>query len=180
MKSITTLALCFAIFAAPAAAAEEASPLAAFMGCWRGAFEGLPDIADERCFEPMLGGAFVRDTHAVRPTDYHGETIHYRDAQTNDWAFTYYASNGGVSRGVTRVEEGALVFPAHTFIAADGAEQRLRSTWRLDGADRFVVTSERQEAGVRRPFGVITYARVVADQLRIGQGKIRRKKKARR
>lgn len=136
--------------------------LAPLIGCWRGAFEGVADIHDERCFEPMLGGAYMRDVHAVRPTDYAGETIYYFDATARMLAFTYYASNGGISRGVVVAEGGALVFPPHTFVGADGSEHRLRSVWRFDGPDRFVVESERQEGGIWRPFGRITYARAPA------------------
>ncbi len=64
--------------APPERATDVFAPL---MGCWRGTFENAPAIHDERCFEP-LGEGHIVDTHAVRPTDYSGETTyHYDDAR---------------------------------------------------------------------------------------------------
>ncbi len=76
--------------------------------------------------------------------------------------FAYAASDGGRSNGSVHAVGDTLVFPAHTYIGPDGSEQRLRSTWRLEGADRFVAVTEREEGGVWRPFMRIAYARVAA------------------
>ena len=76
--------------------------------------------------------------------------------------FAYSASDGGRSNGEVRVEEGALAFPAHAYRGGDGTELRLRSVWRFEGADRFVVTTEREEEGAWRPFMRITYVRTSA------------------
>jgi len=135
------------------------APFAPLIGCWRGAFEGNADLHDERCFAPMLEGRYVRDTHFVRPTSYGGETIYFVDAQRAGLAFTYYASDGSMSSGAVRAEEGALVFDAHTYVGADGATQRLRSRWTIESAERFVVVSEREVDGVWQPWGRITYTR---------------------
>lgn len=138
------LAAVLAACAAPA----PADPMAAFeplLGCWRGAFEGQPDIYDERCLEPL--GSHIVDVHFVRPTTYSGETTyHYDDAQ-HEIVWAYAASDGGRSNGVVTLERGRLVFPPHTYRGADGVEQRLRSVWVIDGADRFSTISERYENG---------------------------------
>lgn len=153
-------ALALAGCAANARADDALAPLAPFMGCWRGEFQDQPDIHDERCFTPMLGGAFVRDVHYVRPTDYAGETIYVYDAHAGAIAVTYYSSSGGVAHARLRPEEGAFVFPEHVFTHADGSELRMRSIWRFENEDRFVVVTEAMEDGAWRPFGVIAYARV--------------------
>lgn len=151
--------LFLAACATSAQAEDPMSPFAPLMGCWRGAFDSYADIHDERCFTPMLGGRYVRDTHSVQPTTYGGETIYFVDAQAGAMAFTYYASDGGISRGAVRAEQGALVFDAHTYVGADGAAQRMRSRWTVEGPDRFVVTTEVEREGAWRQWGRIVYTR---------------------
>lgn len=155
------LALALAACATPARAqdASAMAPLAPLMGCWRGTFEGQPAISDERCFEPMLGGSYVRDTHTVRPTTYAGESVYFFDTQTRRLSFTYYAGGGGMSSGSVRAEGETLVFDDYTFVNADGTTLRLRGTWRFEGRDRFVAASEREEGGRWAPFMRITYVR---------------------
>lgn len=152
-------ALALAACATPAQADDHMAPLAPFMGCWRGTFEHNDAIRDEVCFTPMLGGAYVRDTHAVRPTDYAGESVFYYDVAAQRLAVTYYAGGGGMSSGSVESEQGALVFAPYTFVNADGATMRLRGAWRFEGADRYVATSEREEGGRWVPFMRITYVR---------------------
>lgn len=138
--------------------APDMSAFEPFMGCWSGAFEGQTGISDERCFERL--GAHVVDHHRVEPTTYSGETTYHVDDAQNEIVFAYAASDGGRSNGVAAPQsDGSLVFPPHTYRGADGAEQRLRSTWRFDGADRWRAVSEREEGGVWRPLMTITYAR---------------------
>jgi hypothetical protein len=155
------LALALVACAAPAREQSAAEALQPLLGCWRGAFENAPHIYDERCFE-TLSGEHVVDIHRVRPTDYSGETTYHYDPAARRIVFAYSASNGGRSNGEVRVEEGAFVFPAHTHRGPDGAEQRLRSAWRFEGDERFVVTTEREQGGAWRPFMRITYVRVPA------------------
>jgi hypothetical protein len=56
-----------------------------------------------------------------------------------------------------------LVFAPHIYVGADGHEQRLRSTWRLQGPDSFVVESERESDGAWRPFMRIRYVRAAPE-----------------
>jgi hypothetical protein len=135
------------------------TPFAPLMGCWRGAFENNADIHDERCFEPMLGGRYVRDTHFVRPTTYSGETIYFVDAAAGALAFTYFASDGGMSRGRVRAEQGALVFDDQRYVGADGRALHMRSRWTIESPDRFVASTEVERDGAWAPWGRITYTR---------------------
>jgi hypothetical protein len=156
--SLTVLAACAG---QPAQVGTAAGALAPLIGCWRGEFANAPDIHDERCFE-TLAGEHVVDTHHVRPTQYSGETTYHLDEAAREIVFAYSASDGGRSNGSMQVRRNALVFPEHAFRGADGSELRLRSTWRIEGADRFVAVSERFEDGAWRPFMQITYTRTSA------------------
>ncbi|MBL8548062.1 MAG: DUF1579 family protein [Hyphomonadaceae bacterium] len=156
------LAVLLAGCATSARADDAMAPFAPLIGCWHGAFEGNAEIRDDRCFEPMLGGRYVRDTHAVQPTSYRGETIYFTDVARSALAFTYYSSDGGMSAGVWHAEEGALVFEPHTYVGADGATLRMRSRWTIESADRFVTTSEVERDGAWQPWGRITYTRANA------------------
>jgi len=139
---------------------DPMAPLQGLIGCWRGTFEGQPDIYDDRCFEPL--GAHIVDEHYVRPTTYFGETTyHYDDAQ-REIVWAYAANDGGRSNGVVTAQGDALVFPPHTYRAPDGTEQRLRSRWTFDGADRFAAYSERFENGAWVVLMRIDYERAPA------------------
>lgn len=114
------------------------------LGCWRGTFEGQPNISDERCFERL--DAHVVDVHSVRPTSYSGETTYHWDDAQHEIVWAYAASDGGRSNGVMTPEAGRFEFPPHTYRGADGGEQLLRSVWTIED-DRFSTVSERFENG---------------------------------
>lgn len=157
------LALAVFVLAAPAQAGD--GPMAQmnfFQGCWHGAFAGSTTVTDDRCFEPMLGGAYVRDTHQVRgaPGPYGGETIYYLDVEAHKLALTYYASDGGIERGFAEPDgHGGLIFPPGAFTDADGSTLTLRATWVTDGPDRYIATAEMLEHGQWRQHMRITYTR---------------------
>jgi hypothetical protein len=111
----------------------------------------------------VLDGRHVVDTHAVRPTDYSGETTYHLDESDGRIVFAYASSEGGRSNGALAPAADGFHFAAHEFRAADGTRMRLRSTWRFETADRFVVESEREEAGTWRPFMRITYLRAAPE-----------------
>jgi hypothetical protein len=141
---------------------EAAEVMAPLLGCWRGTFDDNANI-DERCFT-VLDGRHVVDVHAVRPTDYSGETTYHLDEASGRIVFAYASNAGGRSNGeLTPIADG-FVFPAHSFRGADGAEMRLRSTWRFEGADSFLVVSEREEEGAWRPFMRIRYLRAAPER----------------
>ena len=159
MMRALLLALAMSVCATSAYAEDPGRVFAPLMGCWRGAFDGNADMRDRRCFERVFDGRYVRDTHTVRPGDYGGETIYFFDVQQQTIAFTYYASDGGMSSGHARTEQGAIVFDAHTYVGADGQTMHMRARWTLEGADRFVATTEVERDGAWQPFRRITYQR---------------------
>ena len=160
-RTLALLVLALA-FAAPARAGD--TPLVQmhfFEGCWRGVFADQPGVSDERCFTPMLGGTYLRDTHTVHGGGaYAGESIYYLDAQAHKLAYTYYAADGGMSRGfLTADGQGGLVFEPGAFVDADGSTLTLRATWRTHGADRYTAETEVQENGRWRVLMRIDYTR---------------------
>ena len=104
------LALLVAASAPPLTA--ELQPLSFLVGhCWRGEFASRKHV-DTHCFEPVFGGKFVRDRHEVTggETVYRGETIYGWNAETRRVEYTYWSSDGGVSRGSMVPKDGALDF----------------------------------------------------------------------
>lgn len=163
MMRALLLALMLAACAAPNARTREAAEvMAPLLGCWRGAFDDNPNIVDERCFV-AFDGRHVVDTHAVRPTEYSGETTYRLDETNGRIVFAYASSAGGRSNGELAPIENGFAFPAHAFHSADGAELRLRSTWRFESADSFLIETEQEEEGAWRPFMRIHYVRAAPD-----------------
>ena len=157
------LALLLAACAAPDARMREAAEvMAPLIGCWRGTFDNDPNIVDERCFT-VLDGRHVVDTHTVQPTEYSGETTYHLDETSGRIVFAYASSAGGRSNGELAPIEDGFAFPGHAFHGANGAELRLRSTWRFDSADSFRIVTEREEAGTWRPFMRIRYLRATPE-----------------
>ena len=107
----------------------------------------------------MLGERYVRDTHAVRPGDYQGETIYFVQPRSGAVAFRYFASDGGGSSGVMHAEADALVFDAHEYVGADGQILRMRSRWTIEDAQHFVIATEVERDGAWQPWGRIVYTR---------------------
>ena len=154
--------LCAALAGSAQAGDGPLAQMNFFQGCWRGQFSDAANVTDDRCFEPMQGGQYVRDTHAVHggAGAYSGETIYYLDAQAHRLAFTYYASDGGMSRGFAESDsKGGLVFAPGTYVGADGSTLTMRATWVADGRDRYIATAEVQENGQWRPHLRILYTR---------------------
>lgn len=168
MKRILMAAALLA-FASSAQAGD--GPLAQmhfFEGCWRGQFAasgagaGVGAVTDDRCFEAMQGGTYVRDTHVVRgaPGPYSGEAIYYLDAQAHKLAVIYFSSDGGVERGFAEPDgHGGLTFPPGIYVDADGSTLTMRATWRTDGPDRYIAIAEAQDNGQWREHLRILYTR---------------------
>lgn len=150
------LSLAFAA-CAPAQSQTAAEMFAPLIGCWRGDFEGQPNIHDERCFQTL--GDHVVDTHAVRPTTYNGESTYHIDETSGQVVFAYASNDGGRSNGSVQRDGDRYTFAPHAHHNGDGSELRLRSTWTLETPDRLVMASDIEENGAWRPFMRITYAR---------------------
>ncbi len=162
MRALALAAIAAALFAGAAQAGD--GPIAQmdfFQGCWLGVFGGSGAVTDERCFAPMLGGVYVRDTHVVHgaASAYSGETIYYLDGPARRLAFTYYASDGGIARGFATVDEHGVTFSPGQWIGADGRTLTMRSSWREEGPNRYVAVSEIEENGQWREHLRITYTR---------------------
>ena len=77
--------------------------------CWAGKSpDGKPDT---HCFEPVFGGALLRDRHEVPASPpYRGETIYHWDRATRRIDYTYWDSLGDVYRGSAHPVEGGVDF----------------------------------------------------------------------
>jgi len=142
---------CALLWATPGAAAEPPGHLAAqaFLAghCWRGTFPN-GKATDEHCFEWVYDGQFLRDRHVVEGNraPYGGETLYYWDSTSSAVHYLYINTSGGHSRGTVAVADGVLMFPEERY-TANGVEQVFRSQWRRDGADAYLVLTERMDQG---------------------------------
>ena len=148
MKKHAVLAALLAALPLLASAADPLQPLAAFAGhCYKGEIAAGKD-SDEHCFQWILGGKALRDVHVVRGPghpDYGGETTYYYDSGARRIEYIYLETAGGVMRGHVEPGEGALVFPATTYVAG-GQAMTLRVRWTL-ASDGYEAWSEAQDKG---------------------------------
>lgn len=148
MKKTAALAALLAAAPLLASAADPLQPLAFLAGhCFKGEIAAGKD-SDEHCFQWILGGKGLRDVHAVRGAghpDYVGETTYYYDSGTRRIEYIYIENAGGVMRGYVEPGEGAMVFPATTYVAG-GQAMTLRVRWTLM-ADGYEAWSEAQDKG---------------------------------
>lgn len=134
-------------------------PLGFLVGhCWRGEFAG--GEVDTHCFESVYDGQHVRDRHEVTGGQgvYRGETIYSADP-SGAVSFTYWNSQGGVSRGSMREQADRLDFGDESYRGPDGREIVISSFWRRAGEDSYeAVTASEQAPSMNR---TILYRRVV-------------------
>jgi hypothetical protein len=153
------LSLMLAACATSARADEPLAPLAFLQGCWAGSFDSPGGLQDERCFEPMQGGRFVRDTHTVVGTGYGGESIYAWNAELRRIEVSYFAADGGLMSGVVAEESDGLWLREGRYVGPDGAIQSLRSHWIRNDLDGFTVETHRLEDGEWRQLMRIIYVR---------------------
>jgi len=112
-----------------------------FLGsCWRADFSAT--VHDTHCFEPMYGGAHVRDRHEVDENGtilYAGETIYSVDGP--DLVFTYFNSLGGVGIGKLGTAGALLGFTGTMRPSPDKPEQQIDSEWKIVDVDHYEVRS---------------------------------------
>jgi len=129
-----------------ASPADPYQPLAFLIGhCWKGTF-AHSSRSDEHCFSWIYGGKFVRDQHVVHldgQPDGFGESIYLWNPASAKLEYLYIESAGGFSRGEVTVEDGALVFPAASYLEK-GQTQTYRSRWQRAGDDAYEVVTEFQ------------------------------------
>jgi len=157
-----------ALAPAPAGSgAPQGDPLAglAFLAdsCFMGTFaDGR--TKDLVCYEPILGGRFMRSRHRVigGPGPYSGETLLARNQVTGTLEFTYYNSAGGILRGAIVPTGDGLLFPSEK-VEMQGAPAELRSVWRWKEGGGYVATSEKLDGGAWKPFMTIDFVRLGPD-----------------
>lgn len=151
------LALLIAASAPPVR--DELQPLSFLVGhCWRAEFASGRHV-DTHCFEPVFDDKFVRDRHEVTGGEdiYRGETIYGWNAETKRVEYTYWSSEGGVSRGCMVPKGSALEFGNEEHTLADGSKVTISTVWRPSAAaDAYEVISVRN--GVTGG-DVVTYRR---------------------
>lgn len=154
----TMMALALAS-AEPPALRPGLEPLGFLVGhCWRGEFEN--GRVDTHCFDAVYGGQHVRDRHEVTggASAYRGETLYSVDGGAV--AFTYWNSQGGVSRGTMRAEPDRLSFGDETYRSSEGRETRISTYWRRAGEDAYQAVTA--SAGMPSMNRTVTYRRVAA------------------
>jgi uncharacterized protein YndB with AHSA1/START domain len=152
------------LIAFAAAASEPAptvqpglEPLAFLVGhCWRGDF-GKGE-QDTHCFDAVYGGQHVRDRHEVTGGKgvYKGEAIYSFDGKAA--TFTYWNSQGGVSRGTMRASDGRIDFGDESYTDPSGRRITISTYWRRDGADAYeAITASSELPSMNR---TVRYQRV--------------------
>ncbi len=153
------------LFAAVASSVEPIEPLRpmAFLAghCWKGEFPGGKQT-DEHCFQWMLGGRAMRDSHTVRAPgrpDYIGETTYYWEPGTRTLEYLYIENLGGVARGTVESVAGGLNFPATEF-HSEGETLTYRSRWSRISDDTYEAFSEAKTPDGWRPMFKLTMKRM--------------------
>ena len=113
-----------------------------FIGsCWVAKFTAT--MTDRHCFERVIGGTHIRDTHRVVDhgrTIYEGETTYSVDG--DKMVFTYINSMGGVGQGVVTQIEYGFRFKGSMRASPDKQPQKIDSEWRVLDDDHYDVRSQ--------------------------------------
>jgi hypothetical protein len=143
---IFPLLLIFLAGSASAAPIEPLQPLSYLAGhCWKGSIPATAST-DEHCFEWVLGGQVLRDTHTVRTagkTDYRGETTYFWSDITKSVEYIYLDSRGGISRGLMETVANTLAFPPAEHVPGDAAAV-YRVRWTPSGTNAYDSWAEKK------------------------------------
>lgn len=130
-----------ALALATAAIGERQPGFNTFIGsCWVAQFTAT--MTDTHCFERVLGGTHIRDTHQVVEsgrTVYEGETTYSVDG--DKMVFTYFNSLGGVGTGVVSQLDHGFRFKGSMRASPDKKPQPIDSEWRVIDDDHYDVRS---------------------------------------
>ena len=140
-----------AVAAVQATQPDRFAPMAFLVGhCWQAELPG--GQSDTHCFDSLYGGRFIRDRHQVTGgrAVYEGETIYAWNAGASRVEYTYWASDGGVSRGSVRARDGLLDFGTDVNRRPDGAEIRIATTWQPEGGTAYSVRWASSEPSLNR------------------------------
>ncbi|HEX8654634.1 MAG TPA: SRPBCC domain-containing protein [Allosphingosinicella sp.] len=166
---LTASLAAFALTAAePPPLRQGLEPLAFLVGhCWRGTL--ARGERDTHCFESVYGGQHVRDRHEVTggARTYRGETLYSWDGTANAVTYTYWNSQGGVSRGTMRPRDGLLDFGDESYTDPQGRRVTISTRWRLAPTVYQAFTTSATLPSMNR---IVTYERVEAVTVSSGQG----------
>lgn len=145
----STLLYAGLLWASPAQADDASAalkPLAFLAGsCWRGTF---PDgkATDEHCFDWILNGRYMRDTHVVRGAgaDYEGVTLIGWDPGRNATSYWYFTNEAHLSQGTVEAAHDGISF-RETVALAGGDKLEMRGVLAPRGADGYRVRTEQRE-----------------------------------
>lgn len=140
----------------------ELAPLEFLAGrCFAGVFPGS-ETYDVHCFEPVFGGQFLRDVHAVPrgAETYRGETLYHWDADGGAIRYRYYNSLGGISDGTARPEGEALRFPDETYRNEEGQVRVFSTFWEPVGETGYRVTTSEVIDGEAEPGMVVEFEEI--------------------
>ena len=120
-------------------------PLRSLIGfCWTAEIEAeekdLSTSFNTHCFEPMLGGEFIRDRHSFSnalgaPVD--GESI-YKLALEGEVTITNLSAVGGIKTALAKVVDDMTLI----YHDGDGSRQKNRSRLVLSSPDSYVLITE--------------------------------------
>lgn len=164
MPSLAALALAAA---EPPPLRQGLEPLAFLVGhCWRGTFANGEQ--DTHCFEGVYSGQHVRDRHEVTggARAYRGETLYSWDGTANAVTYTYWNSQGGISRGTMRPRDGRLDFGEESYTDPQGRRITISTHWRPAAGSYETVTASAALPSMNR---TVSYARV-ADAVTVSSG----------
>jgi hypothetical protein len=108
--------------------------------------------SDTHCFEPVFGGAHVRDRHVVLidgKAVYRGETIYSRSGP--EIVFTYFNSLGGVGQGKAKEAGGGIDFTGSMRAGPAGNPQPKDSKWRWQTGGGYEVSDGAGKPVLFRP-----------------------------
>jgi hypothetical protein len=146
MASSPLLVLGLILFSGSAIAQTGAAPADVFAeltgACWRSQMDAA--TSDTHCFEAMVGGKAVTDTHKVKNAQgevvYEGVSVYLLDKPSGALVYEYFYSPGAVMKGY-----GKRVGDEIRFFSTPAADKP-DLVWKL-GADSYVVAPASPELG---------------------------------
>lgn len=137
------------------------SAMSFFSGsCWNGTFSD-GQSTDVQCFRLVYDGTFVRSNHLVEGArgPYGGETIFSWDNELGSVAYTYWDTNGGMSKGSMVPTDDGLRVPDETYTSPEGSTLVISSRWTITGPDSWQQRVEQVSNEVRKTLWTIDYTR---------------------
>lgn len=159
------------LLAAPAGAQgldPHLAPLAPYVGkTWSGTLQEASDrpMVDVARWERALNGKAIRILHSMNDGVYGGETIIRWNADADRIEFYYFTTEGFMTTGTMRVEDGRFISHEHVQGNEDGITE-VRATGEVLPDGRLRSTSEYLRDGEWQPGHVIVYEEAPGAEVR--------------